>query len=268
MWYIVSIVILIGYIGIMHLFFKKKIALCKYKFKPEDAQYLHLEKLASLGILSAGVAHEINNPLTFLATNLKLVQSYLNEGLKLQDERSKEEAKAMVEECLEGCERIKKIVQDLLFFSSPAVGKTAPIDINHLLDMTLRVLWSEIKYKIDIIKDYKATAQLWIDPNQMSHVFLNIVINATRAIKKSGTIKLLTYEDSAGVFIKIIDTGVGIARENLSKIFEPFFTTSGGTGLGVYVSKKIISDYGGSINVESEVGKGSAFTIFLPKKNN
>jgi signal transduction histidine kinase len=249
--------------AVTHLYYKKRLSFCINKVKEEKAQLIHLEKMASLGTLAAGVAHEINNPLTFLITDLNLLLKHMDEA-----NIDKEEAKVLLSECMEGSERIRRIVKDLLSFSHPAQGKKVFSDINNLLDSTIRILWNEIKYKVDVVKDYKASTQLWVDPNQVSQVFLNLILNAVQAIKDKGTVYLSTHEDDKYIFIKITDTGDGIKPQDYPRIFEPFYTTKNGTGLGLSVSKDIIERHKGRIETQSVVGKGSTFTVVLPKSEN
>jgi signal transduction histidine kinase len=266
MWdFVVILLILLVYIFILHLRWKKRFNSYLKKMKEEEAQIIHLEKMASLGILSAGVAHEINNPLTFLITNLNILLSYMDQEGRISEDKMKE-VRPIVEECLEGTNRIKRVIGDLLSFSRRSKGKKALTDINRLLDATIKILWNEIKYKVDIIKDYRASTRIWVDPNQISQVFLNIIINGAYAIKDRGTIYISTHEDGENIFTRISDTGCGIPQKELSKIFEPFYTTRGGTGLGLSVSNTIVKSHGGEIKIESEVGRGTSFTIILPKK--
>ncbi|MFH1771783.1 MAG: ATP-binding protein [Candidatus Omnitrophota bacterium] len=228
-------------------------------------QLMQLEKLASLGTLAAGIAHEINNPLTFIITNLNLLTMYtkgIAEGQKEQ------EIKESIDECLEGANRIKRIVQDLLSFAHTSGGKRVSADINSLVESALRILWNQVKYKADVVKDYKAETYLLVDPAQISQVFVNILMNSAQSLNERGSITVATFEDDSAINIKVSDTGCGIASENLPKIFEPFFTTKGAPGLGLHVAKSLLDSYGGKVIAESEVGSGSTFTVVIPKHGN
>lgn len=261
------LLVLFGYILFLHFRYKKKIQFYVEQIQEEEKQFIHLEKMASLGMLAAGVAHEVNNPLMFLNTNLRLIADYITmAGIKDKDQEK--EILETLEECSDGVNRIKRIVQDLLSFSHPSQGKRQFVDINNLIDATVRILWNEIKYKVDVTKDYKLASMIWIDPNKISQVFLNLIINAVHAIKDKGTISISTEEDSDRAVIRISDTGCGIARDDLEKVFKPFYTSKGGTGLGLYVSKNIVEGAKGTISVESTEGTGTTFTIKFPKTRN
>lgn len=270
--YIFSSIVLVVYVVIVHVRWNRKFRSYIEKVKKEKMQILQLEKMASLGTLSAGVAHEINNPLTFLITNLNLIYRYVKEAMFCRDEKIKadkmKEIDASLEECVDGANRIKKIVRDLLSFSQSSKGRRSFINVNNLLDSTISILWNEIKHEADLVKDCKNVSHFWADSSQLSQVFLNVILNAIESLKakkKRGVINIATYEDEKNVFVKVSDSGCGMTKDELSSIYEPFFTTKNGTGLGLYVSKSIIDNHGGKIAVYSELGKGSTFTIILPK---
>jgi two-component system NtrC family sensor kinase len=268
-WLVVFTFIFIVYTLLVNKRWERKIKEKSRLVKETEAQLIQMEKMASLGILAAGIAHEINNPLGFLISNLETLQDYTKDIDKsINDATMAGDLKAITQESLEGAYRIKKIVQDLRTFSRKSESQTVPIDINQILESTLSIVWNEIKYKVDVEKEYQASSKIWVDPTELSQVFLNILINAAQAIKGKGTITLSTWEDEKNIFVKISDNGCGIPSEILPKIFDPFFTTrKKGTGLGLSVSYNIIKKYQGEIEVESKVGKGASFTIQLPKTN-
>ena len=245
-------------IAVIFYFLYKK----KSKSERERKAYdIHKEKMNSLKTLCAGVAHEINNPLSYLIVNLKLLLSYLEQRQRL------EEAPLILEECLNGAYRIRRVVQDFLLFSHCARGKKTLVDVNTLLDSVIRAVWNEIKHKADIIKDYKAKDKIWVDSTELGQVFLNIILNASEAIENGrGLIEISTFEDDENLYIKISDTGRGVDPKIIPKIFDPFFTTKGKTGLGLYVSRDIVRKYKGRIDVENRDRKGATFTVVLPKK--
>jgi len=255
----INIFLIFFIVGLWVYWTKKQKVLTK-KLKDEEAKIIQMEKMASLGTLAAGVAHEINNPLTFLDANLGLLLESRKKNHELEDEEE------LVSECLDGVVRIKRIVKDLLTFSHKGCGERVKININEIIDTTLRIVWNEIKYKVDLVKDYKIESTVWIDPNQISQVFINLIINAYHAIQEKGVITIATYEDEDQIFIKISDNGAGMPKEVVDKIFEPFFTTKGGTGLGLSVTNEIVEQYGAKIEVTSKVKQGTVFLISLPKK--
>ncbi len=273
------------------------------KLKETQSQLLQSEKMASIGQLAAGVAHEINNPIGFVSSNLSILRQYLGdiktliekyEGLRplrqAQGGKDQEETwdrldayiqeidlefllediDNVVKESLEGTERVKKIVKDLRDFSHVDESELKYADINKGLESTLNIVRSEIKYKAEVIKDYGKIPEILCHPMQLNQVFMNILINAAQAIEKKGEITIVTRDlKNDAIEIRISDTGVGISKENLGKVFNPFFTTKEvgkGTGLGLSMSYGIIERHGGAIEVQSEVGKGSAFIIKLPVK--
>jgi PAS domain S-box-containing protein len=270
-----------------------------------EAQLLHSEKMASIGQLAAGVAHEINNPTGFVSSNLKTLAEYIQDLSSLTREYGKlveklkqnpdldscqpdasEQIKhiaaleeevdldfvlkdilELIEESIEGTERIKKIVLDLKDFAHPGDDKPKLADINQNMDSTINVVWNELKYKADVIKDYGDLPQVQCYPQLLNQVFLNLLVNAAQSIEKRGEIKIKTRANNGYVEIIISDTGSGIPKENLPRIFDPFFTTKKigkGTGLGLNVAYNIIKKHQGEIDVKSDVGKGTLFIIRIP----
>ena len=268
--------------------------------KSKELQELHgqiilNDKMASIGLLSAGIAHEINNPVAFIASNLGNMSKYidrLNAFIAWQADMIKsccgqdllekhEEYKranktdhiakdifAMNEESLEGIERIKKIVTSLKSFSRKDENVLELADLNDLVESTLTIVWNEIKYVANLNKELGDIPSIRCYPSQLNQVIMNLLVNAAHAIEKGpGTISVKTWADDAAVFLEISDTGCGISPENLSKIFTPFFTTKEagkGTGLGLSICYEIVSRHNGVFSVKSDVGKGSAFTVSLP----
>ncbi len=274
------------------------------RLEDTQAQMLQSEKMASIGQLAAGVAHEINNPTGFISSNLKTLQDYqddigqlinkyheliaivendrsaeIPESIKqrIQDIRFfeqdidigyiKEDITDLIADCREGTARIKKIVIDLKDFAHPGEDRIQSMDINRGLESTLNVVNNEIKYKATVQKDFGDLPEIKGFPQQINQVFMNILVNAAQAIEKRGQIVVKTRHVDDHVEIMISDTGCGISRENLQKIFDPFFTTKDigkGTGLGMNIAYNIVNKHNGTIAVSSEVDKGTAFTIRLP----
>lgn len=261
--------------------------------KASQEQLRHQEKLATIGHLAAGVAHEINNPTGYIGSNLGTLTKYMGRiaefirllngyGSALPAEKSAELAQArkdcridflmedsrdILAECLEGVGRIKKIVEGLKTFSRKDQNISCHANINDCLENALTVAWNELKYKATVEKDYGDIPAIRCYPNQLAQVFMNLLINAAHAIENQGMIRIRTYTDNDLIFISISDTGCGISAVNREKIFAPFFTTKAegvGTGLGLSIVSEIVARHGGKISVESEVGKGSTFTISIP----
>ncbi len=265
MWFVFSLGLLLFCFFILHLRWERKKRNFIREIKEKEAHLIQNEKMGTLGVLCAGIAHEINNPLSYLITNLNFLLNFVGKNGELA-KNSSEEISVIVEECLSGAYRIKRIVQDFLLFSHRTQGKRKLTDVNELLDSVVRILWNEIKYRVGVIKDYQLKSKIWVDSTELGQVFLNIILNAFEAIGDRGVVKIFTFEDEENLYIKISDTGKGIRPELFSKIFNPFFTTKGKIGLGLYISKSIVEKYKGRIDVESISKKGSSFIVSLPKK--
>ena len=267
------------------------------ELKQMQNQLLQSEKLASLGQLSAGVAHEINNPIGFISSNMNSLSQYINEIFKLlgtyeeaesqlQDSQLliniqtiKEEVdinfikgdiKDLILESEDGISRVKKIVQDLKNFCHVDDEEWQLSDIHNGIDSTLNIAQNEIKYKANVIKEYGDIPLVECILSQLNQVFMNLLVNAAHAIEEQGTITIRTGQDENNwVWIQISDTGKGIEEEHLKNIFDPFFTSKAigeGTGLGLSLSYGIIQKHNGRIEVDTTVGKGSTFTVWIPLK--
>jgi len=269
-----------------------------------QSQLLQSEKLASIGQLAAGVAHEINNPVGFVKSNLGTLNEYEQDLTKLLDQyrmlettlgkeknmegdgalqkaleniqKSKDEIdlsfilddfKNIINESLEGMARVAKIVADLKDFAHVDKAELEHVDLNNGIESTLNIVWNELKYKAEVIKDLGKIPLVKCYPQRINQVFMNILVNAAQAIEYKGEIRITTRADNGHVEIRISDTGKGIPPDVLPKIFDPFFTTKEvgkGTGLGLNMAYNIIQRHKGTIDVESEVGKGTTFTIRIP----
>ncbi|MCK4632283.1 MAG: PAS domain S-box protein, partial [candidate division Zixibacteria bacterium] len=239
------------------------------------------DKMASIGQLAAGVAHEINNPIGFISSNLNTMNKYLWRLIKhfTGDDPNATENRQRIDviiedfgdaisESLEGADRVKKIVADLKSFSRVDAGEVEYTDLNEGLETTLNIVWNQLKYTCKIEKEFGDIPQIECFPNRINQVFMNLLVNAGQAIKgKSGLIRIKTWADDDHVHVSIRDNGCGIPKENLPKLFDAFFTTKEvgkGTGLGLSLAYDIVSKHGGTITVDSEVGKGTEFVVTLP----
>ncbi len=263
------------------------------ELKEAQAQILRQEKMASIGQLAAGVAHEINNPMGFITSNLRTLSKYTKNLIEsideissaLKDEEDKDfvkeikkrkklkyissDSEDLIEESLEGAERVSDIVKNLKTFSRVDQKEIQLVDLNECLESAVKVVWNEIKYKAEITKEFGEIPQLNCYPCELGQVFLNMIMNANQAIETHGSITLSTKELPDAIMISIADSGKGISKEDISRIFEPFFTTKDvgqGTGLGLSICYEIIKKHHGDIEVHSKVGEGTRFDIVLPKK--
>jgi signal transduction histidine kinase len=258
-------------------------------------QLLQSERLASIGQLAAGVAHEINNPVGFVNSNLGSLQRYVMDMLRLLSayeqvegalpgvaaqeirqikeeidiEFMREDVTSLLSESLDGLKRVTRIVQDLKDFSHVDESERQWSDLEAGLESTLRVVWNELKYKAVVVKEFGGIPAIECFPFQLNQVFMNLLVNASHALEDRGTITIRTGHDDSHVWVEVQDTGKGIKPENLIRIFEPFFTTKPvgqGTGLGLSLAYGIVKKHDGCIEVKSELGQGTVFKIILPKK--
>lgn len=267
-----------------------------HQLQEAQAQLLQSEKMASVGQLAAGIAHEINNPIGYVNSNLGSLRQYLADLLTIlaayqklearlpMDEEIrglqqlkqdldldflKEDSLALLSESCEGVQRVRNIVQDLKDFSHVDAAEWQMVDLHKGLDSTLNIAHNEIKYKAEIIREYGDVPLVECLPSQLNQVFMNMFVNAVHAIEENGKITIRTGRVDASAWIEIEDTGKGIAPEHLSRIFDPFFTTKPvgkGTGLGLSLSYSIIQKHKGRIDVDSCPGKGTTFRIVIPLK--
>lgn len=227
-----------------------------------NQQLIQTEKMASLGTLTAGVAHELNNPLNNIYTSLQILLEELEEG-DLEYQRS------LLKETEKQVERARDIIKALLEFSRERIFELKETNLSKLISKTISLIKPEIPAEVKVNVKVPEDLVVKIDANKIQQVLINLLMNALLAMNGKGVLSIEADSiDESKFFIKVSDTGIGIPKENLSKIFDPFFTTwerSKGSGLGLSVSKGIIQKHGGTIKVESEVGKGTTFTIILPK---
>jgi signal transduction histidine kinase len=298
------------------------------ELKETQATLLQSEKMASLGKLAAGVAHEINNPMAFVNSNLRALKEYMEDTLQLLEgyervltavERGdagettaqtkkvralseqidfgfvQKDFDRLMTQSLEGVERVRQIVQNLREFSHVDQADQKWFNINRGIESTLDIVWNELKYKAEVIKELGEIPEILCYPQQLNQVFMNLLVNAAQAMDRQaessvgkgeasgsartegaashfpaeqrGKIWIRSFERDNQVVVEVEDTGCGIAPENFRKVFEPFYTTKPvgkGTGLGLSISYGIVQKHGGRIELESIVGKGTTFRILLP----
>jgi|GEM_PF-4347821 len=252
-------------LGILGNYFNKmlnKIEFITQKQQLLQKQIITSEKLASLGRLSAGIAHEINNPLTGILTFSHLI-------LKKMDKN--DQVKEDIETIIKEATRCRNIIRELLDFARDSKTEKKLSNINKIIDDSLSLVKSQKKFtKMKVITNLSDSIPLiFVDPGQLEQVFLNIILNSFEAMQEGGELKISSYTKNEFVFIEFVDEGYGILQENINKVFEPFFTTKGeykGTGLGLAVSYGIIEKHNGSINIESNPGEGTEVIIKLPLK--
>ncbi len=279
---------------------EEELAAARQEIAGLRTQLVQSDKMASIGQLAAGIAHEINNPIGFISSNLNRLHEYAGDiervvaayqdlretcregggadvAARAQEiDRIREEIDIdyimsdlsnLVAESIEGSDRVRQIVANLRDFSHVDSPDVSEEDVAELLDKTINVAWNVLKYKVQVVREYGPTPLLPCYGGKLGQVFLNLLVNAADAIKDRGTITIRTGAGEGVVWIEISDTGRGIAPENLSHVFEPFFTTKEvgeGTGLGLHLAHTIVEAHRGELRVESTVNRGTTFRIELP----
>jgi len=258
----------------------------------EGRRLAHLDRMASLGTLAAGIAHEINNPLTYVIANLQLIEeemprlmhdyvaSVQRAGSQLEAGHSSgtisrlNEVGARLHDALEGAERIRGIVLHVKTFSRAGDDHRTYVDVRSILDSSIKVVFSEIRQRARLVKEYGHIPLVLANPGQLGQVFLNLLLNAAHAIDdnddpQNNTIRVSTRTGNGGeVIVEVSDSGRGIPPEVLHRIFDPFFTTKPlgiGTGLGLSICHGIVRSLQGNISVESELGRGTTFRVTVPR---
>jgi signal transduction histidine kinase len=273
------------------------------QLKSSQAQLVQSEKMASLGQMVAGVAHEINTPLGYVRNNVEMAQGVFGQlrsvlsdhehlldlmaaeepdenaihqqllkagaaSAELREANTLDDTEALFKDTLFGADQIKELVVNLRNFSRLDQARVAEVNLNDSLEQTLVIARNVLKDRVEIIRRFAEIPPVSCSPSQINQVFLNLISNAAQAIEHGeGRLLLRTESDGEQVHVSIQDNGKGIAQEHLEKIFDPFFTTKPigqGTGLGLSISYQIVQSHGGSIRVASIVGKGSRFVVSLP----
>ncbi len=267
-----------------------------------QAHLIQSEKMASLGTLAAGVAHEMNNPISFVASNLNTLGEYVEDMMALlraherllaharttdDDEAARlageieaverqmdlsfllDDLGTLLAESRDGIERVKRIVTDLRNLARADDEEFTPADLNDYIKSALNMISGQLENKAAVRQAYGDLPQIECCPGRLVQVFMNILLNAAQAVDRDGEITIETTCDTDVVRVRIGDNGTGIRSEDLPKVFDPFFTTKEigqGTGLGLFISHGIVAKHHGEISVESEPGRGTTVTVTLPVK--
>jgi len=250
-------------------------------------QLIHSEKMASIGELSAGIAHEINNPIGFVNSNIGTLEKYFGSIKRYTEAVKAGEQGSLLNEIYinedinyvlsdipdlivaskEGIDRVINIIKDLGVYSHNESSHKTSINIDELIEKSLTLVANELKHKAVIKQELASNVDLLAHPQKLLQVFINLFVNASHAIEKEGEICVLSQVVENSVIIKVKDNGCGIAKENQSKLFDPFFTTKpvgSGTGLGLHIVHNIVAEHNGKVTIKSEPGKGTTVTIELP----
>ena len=240
--------------------------------KKLEAQLRLTETMSTVGTLAAGMAHEINNPLTYVIANLEFLAQRLPQHGPWLGERQAREWVSALTEAREGASRVQRIVKDLKDATRGDQDHYGEVDVEQVLESTLKLAANELQHHARVVREYNRVPTVTGNASRLGQVFLNLLVNAAHAIREGAAheneIKLVLQTDAKQrVVVEIHDTGHGIPEENMARLFEPFFTTKDvgeGTGLGLFICHRIVSDLGGTIEVESSKGSGSVFRVVLP----
>jgi len=266
------------------------------ELKLSESQLVQSEKMASIGVLAAGVAHEINNPIGYVKSNLEVLSDYVDTLKEYEESISQDpilidnsnsqynnrkqeliekhditylfqDIFPLIKSTIGGIDRVDEIVQSLKVFAREEQPDKSLIDINEGLDATLKIVWNELKYNCEVHVNLAKLPMTLAYPSKLNQVFMNLLINAGQSIEDKGDIYIRSFVKDNKILIEIEDTGCGIAQDTLSQIFTPFYTSKPvgtGTGLGLSISHNIIKQHNGEISVISDLNKGSCFTVAIP----
>jgi PAS domain S-box-containing protein len=249
--------------------------------KALETQLLVSDRMASVGTLAAGVAHEINNPLAAVMANLDYIADSLSRMTTgdvasmtpgMRDAWIREEIKTPLDDAVEAAQRVRFIVRDLKIFSrSPNDAERGPVNVETIMESSLRMAWNEIRHRANLVKRYGRVPEVEGNEARLGQVFLNLVVNAAQSLPpgqaEHNEIRVATRVEGERVIIEVSDTGAGIPPQIIGRIFDAFFTTKAvgvGTGLGLAICQRIVTDMGGTLTVESELGKGTTFRVSVP----
>ena len=234
-----------------------------------ESRLAFADRMASIGTLTAGVAHELNNPLMYVLSNLRLTREELDAQAEAEPLQL---AKQQLDEAIDGAIRMQNIVRDLKTFSRVDDIQRGNVDVRGVVESSINICWNEIRHRATLERDFGETPPVDVNESRLGQVFLNLLINAAQAMPERAVnenrISVRTRTDPDGwAVVEVADNGTGIEPDRMSHVFEPFFTTKGiseGTGLGLSICRDIVRDAGGTIEAQSEAGRGSTFVVRLP----